>query len=67
MLVPTDEGFAAMFFNDLVARAQDRLAKRNRYRQMIEEIESLSDRDLADMGGNRGEMRYHAYRSVYGG
>lgn len=55
-----------MFFNDLMARAQNRLAKRNRYRQMIEEIESLSDRDLADMGGNRGEMRYHAYRSVYG-
>jgi uncharacterized protein YjiS (DUF1127 family) len=56
-----------MFFNDLVARAQDRLAKRNRYRQMIAEIESLSDRDLADMGGNRSEMRYHVYRSVYGG
>jgi uncharacterized protein YjiS (DUF1127 family) len=56
-----------MFLDQFLSRAQDRLAKRGRYRRLLAEIEALSDRDIADMGGNRSEMRHDVYRSVYGG
>lgn len=43
-----------------------RMAKRNRYSRMINEINGLSDRDLADFNGNRQEMLRAAYNDVYG-
>lgn len=43
-----------------------RLAKRARYNRMIDEIKSLTSRDLADFNGNREEMLRAAYTEVYG-
>ena len=42
------------------------LAKRHRYAQMAHEIESLSERDLADIRGDRAEMLHQAHEMVYG-
>lgn len=53
-------------FNTLINTARDRLAKRQRYNRLVNEIQSLSSRDLADINGNRSEMLHHAYREVYG-
>lgn len=43
-----------------------RMAKRARYNRMVDEIRSLSTRDLADFNGNRDEMLRAAYTEVYG-
>ncbi|MCO5064331.1 MAG: hypothetical protein M9924_07920 [Rhizobiaceae bacterium] len=40
--------------------------KRARYQRMVNEIRSLTDRDLADFNGNRDEMLRAAYQEVYG-
>ena len=50
----------------MINNARSRLAKRSRYNQLVEEIQSLTQRDLADMGADRGEMLRHAYRDIYG-
>ena len=55
-----------MIFNDMIARTRDRIAKRKRYNALVSEILSLSDRDLADMNGNRAEMLYHVRQQIYG-
>lgn len=55
-----------MLLTTLIARVQDSLAKRARYRRLVAEIESLSARDLADIRGDRGEMLANAYKQVYG-
>ncbi len=43
-----------------------RIAKRARYSRMVDEIRSLTPRDLADFNGNREEMLRAAYAEVYG-
>lgn len=55
-----------MFLNDLIAHTQDRIAKRRQYNRLVAEIQSLTDRDLADIKGNRTEMLYHVRRQIYG-
>lgn len=55
-----------MVFNGLLKDARARLAKRRRYNQLVDEINSLSERDLADMNGNRSEMLYQAHREIFG-
>lgn len=55
-----------MNFTDLMTTARNRIAKRSRYNRMVDEIKSLTSRDLADMGADRGEMLRHAYLDVYG-
>jgi uncharacterized protein YjiS (DUF1127 family) len=47
-------------------RIRKTIAKRARYERMINEIRSLTDRDLADFNGNRDEMLRAAYEAVYG-
>jgi uncharacterized protein YjiS (DUF1127 family) len=42
------------------------IAKRARYQRMVNEIQGLTDRDLADFNGNRDEMLRSAYEAVYG-
>ena len=42
------------------------IARRARYQRMIDEIRSLTDRDLADFNGNRDDMLRAAYEAVYG-
>ncbi len=55
-----------MFFENLFSRARDSIAKRRRYNQLVNEIQSLSDRDLADMNGSRAEMLYNVRREIFG-
>ena len=55
-----------MIFSNIIARTQSRLARHRRYRQLVDEITSLTDRDLADFNGNRTDMLRTAYRDVYG-
>jgi len=55
-----------MIFSNLVKHAKSRLDKRRRYGRLVTEIESLTNRDLVDMGADRGEMLRHAYLDVYG-
>ena len=45
---------------------KNRIAKRARYNRMVDEIKSLTARDLADFNGNRAEMLRAAYHEVYG-
>lgn len=52
--------------SNLVKYARGRVEKRMRYGRMVAEIQSLTHRDLADMGADRGEMLRHAYLDVYG-
>lgn len=42
------------------------MAKRARYNRMINEINGLTVRDLADFNGNRADMLRGAYDEVYG-
>lgn len=53
-------------FNRLYAFAQDRLAKGRRYRQMIAEIDTLSNSDLIEMGAFQSDLYAAARREVYG-
>lgn len=55
-----------MIIQNLISRAQDRIAKRRRFNRMANEIASLSPRDLADLRADRSEMLRHAYNEIYG-
>jgi uncharacterized protein YjiS (DUF1127 family) len=51
---------------EFITNARQSLDKRRRYNRLVNEIYALSDRDLADIRGNRSDMLHHAYREVYG-
>lgn len=51
---------------NLIAYAQDRIEKRRNFNRLADEIANLSQRDLADLRADRGEMLRHAYKKVYG-
>jgi len=53
-------------FSTLINGTRERVAKRRRYNQLVNEIMSMSSRDLADINGNRTDMLHYAYREVYG-
>ncbi len=55
-----------MKIQNLIARAQDRIAKRRQFNRLADEIASLSSRDLADLRADKTEMLRHAYQQVYG-
>ena len=55
-----------MILNSMITRTKNRIAKRRRYNDLVSEILSLSDRDLADMNGNRTEMLRHVRQQIYG-
>lgn len=55
-----------MIFDNLVTRARQSMAKRRRYNQLVSEIESMSERDLADIRASRSEMLYQVRREIYG-
>ena len=59
-------GTIIMLLASLIARLQDRLEKRARYRRLVSEIQSLTSRDLADVRGDRSDMLAQAWRDVYG-
>ena len=55
-----------MIFNNLINRTRDSIARRRRYNRMVDEIQGMSQRDLADINGNRTEMLRGAWAEVYG-
>ena len=55
-----------MLFDTIVAGARHRLDKRRQYNRLVQEIESMSARDLADIRGDRSDMLQSAYRKIYG-
>ncbi len=53
-------------FDSIVKNVRKRVEKRQRYNRLTSEILNMSDRDLADINGNRTDMLRYAYREVYG-
>jgi uncharacterized protein YjiS (DUF1127 family) len=53
-------------FASLRAQLADRLEKRRVYNRTYNELASLSDRDLADLGLTRSAIKGLAYRTAYG-
>jgi hypothetical protein len=53
-------------FASIVKNMRNRIEKRQRYNMLTSEILGMSDRDLADIKGNRTDMLRHAYREIYG-
>ena len=53
-------------FNALRAGWTDRRARARRYRETLNELQALSDRDLADLGIYRGNVPRIAYMAAYG-
>ena len=53
-------------FDTLVSHARDSIARRKRYNRLVEEINGLSERDLADMRASRAEMLYQVRKQIYG-
>ena len=51
---------------NFIAYAQDRIAKRQQYNRLADEILGLTQRDLADLRADRGDMLRHARKSIYG-
>lgn len=49
-----------------VANIRDNMARRAVYRQTLRELNELSNRDLADLGLNRGAIRSVAYEAAWG-
>ncbi|OJU52740.1 MAG: hypothetical protein BGO03_06915 [Mesorhizobium sp. 61-13] len=55
-----------MFLDNLIARARSGIAKRKDYNRTVNEIKSLTDRDLADMRASRSEMLYQVRQQFFG-
>ena len=52
--------FIGMYFATL-----DRVKKRKEYLKTLRELEKMSNRDLADIGLSRGEIKARALKSIY--
>jgi hypothetical protein len=55
-----------MIFGTFIASVTRRWEKRKLYRRLVAEIESLTDREIAELGGDRGDMLRATYDRVYG-
>lgn len=65
LIIHSHEGHRTML-NKLFALAQDRLDKNRRYRQIVAEIDSLSNADLIELGAFQSDLYAAARRQVYG-
>ncbi|MCT4559622.1 MAG: DUF1127 domain-containing protein [Pelagimonas sp.] len=59
-----NSGFAARL-NAMVASVRSAMARRKLYRRTLGELGALSNRELADLGLARGEIRRIAYQAAY--
>lgn len=59
-----DSGFGGI--QGHLAQIRNRLAEYRRYRATLGELEALSDRELADLGLSRTDIRAIARQSVWG-
>ena len=53
-------------FTSTLDSVRSRLHKRRRYNRLVNEIMGMTERDLADINGNRTDMLRHAYSEIYG-
>ncbi len=53
-------------FAKMVADLRDYMARRSVYRQTLNELDQLSDRDLSDLGMSRANIRSVAYEAAWG-
>ena len=44
---------------------KDRVQKRRAYNRTVRELSKMTDRDLADIGFSRGEIKARALKSIY--
>ena len=44
---------------------KDRIQKRRAFNKTVRELDKMSDRDLADIGFSRGEIKSRALKSIY--
>lgn len=51
----------------LIGRIKERIARYRLYRHTLAELETLGDRELADLGLHRSMLRGIAYRTAYEG
>ena len=51
----------------LLGGVTKRVSQYRTYRQTLNELRTLSDRELTDLGINRGQLRGIAYRAAYDG
>jgi hypothetical protein len=56
-----------MMFGTLIASVARRWEKRRLYRRLLAEIDALTDREIAELGGDRRDMLRATYDRVYGG
>ena len=59
-------GSAWLWLGNLRTTLADRAAKHRLYRQTLSELASLTDRDLADLGIHRADIRDVAANAAYG-
>ena len=59
-------GSLAQKFSEFRAQIADRFAKYQTYRQTMNELGLLSDRDLSDLGLTRGDVHRVAVEAAYG-
>ena len=52
--------------DSFISRARKSIARRRSYSQLVSEINSLSDRDLADIRASRAELLHQVRREFYG-
>ena len=55
-----------MNVSSMIQGAQHRHEKRRRYNRLVNEILGMSERDVADIRADRGQMLRDAYREIYG-
>ena len=55
-----------MTFSGIIAQIKDRRAKRAQFLRIADEINAMSQHDLADIRGDRTEMLRSAYLEIYG-
>ena len=64
--ITTNRGSVLERVNATFARLSEAHARRKIYRRTVNELAVLTDRELADLGIGRSEIRSIAYQAAYG-
>lgn len=54
-------------FSNLIGDIAERVQRHKTYRRTLDELEALSERELADLGISRSMLRAIAYKAAYDG
>ena len=64
--ITTRKGAAAFSLRAAFDELKDKIARYRMYRETINELSSLSGRELTDLGMSRAQLRSVAYEAAYG-